>query len=69
LYELSPHEQDSISCSLMLTLIPWCIFINSSGSVVKLTNISTNEVCLMGANDMNIPFYIEVNFLKIMKSS
>ncbi|KAG5670103.1 hypothetical protein PVAND_000386 [Polypedilum vanderplanki] len=59
LYELSPYEQDSISCSLMLTLIPWCIFINSSGCVIKLTNISTNDACLMATNDMMVPFYIE----------
>ncbi|KAL7023795.1 hypothetical protein ACKWTF_012787 [Chironomus riparius] len=63
LYELSSHELDGLCCSLMLTIIPSCIFINSSGIRIKIINCVTNEECFLESNYVTIPFYIEDSFM------
>lgn len=68
LYDLSSKDPVGLSCSLVLTLMPWCMMANSTGSLIKITNLSSNEFCFVEANDILIPFYIKVSyFINILK--
>lgn len=61
LYELSSQEPIGLTCSLMVTLSPWCMVTNSTGSLIKITNLSSNEANFLEANDIFIPSYIQVS--------
>ncbi|XP_055587583.1 intermembrane lipid transfer protein VPS13B [Uranotaenia lowii] len=50
------HE---LSCSLMLSISPWCFFINQLGCPVRLKNYETQEVNIVEANNIVMPSYIE----------
>ena len=51
-----------ISCSLMLNIAPWCLFINSLGCQVKLKNTTNDDSCQIEPNNIIMPFYIEKSF-------
>jgi hypothetical protein len=61
LYHLSSQTPEELSCSLMLTLAPWCSVINSTGYLVKLKNLTSTDECLVEVNDVAMPFYINVS--------
>ncbi|CRL05825.1 CLUMA_CG018852, isoform A [Clunio marinus] len=61
-YHLSSQNPEDLSCSLMLTLAPWCSIINSSGYAIKLINFVTKEVCSVDVNAVAMPFYINNSF-------
>jgi hypothetical protein len=59
-YQLSAQKPDQLSCSLLLTLAPWCSFINSLNTELRLKNLTTKEDFTIQSNNIGIPFYIEV---------
>ncbi|XP_055618736.1 intermembrane lipid transfer protein VPS13B [Toxorhynchites rutilus septentrionalis] len=60
LYNCSaPHE---LSCCLMLSIAPWCLFINKLGCQVRVKNFVTNEVDIVEPNNIVMPHYIESAF-------
>lgn len=62
LYELSSQEPAGLSCSLKVTLSPWCMITNSTGCLIKLTNLSSKEENLIEANEILVPSHIQVSF-------
>lgn len=60
-YHLSSQSPEELSCSLMLTLAPWCSIINSTGRSIKVTNLTSNEFCTVDANNIAMPFHINVS--------
>lgn len=64
IYQFAAHPPDDLSCSLMLTLAPWTLFINSTACLVKLINFVDKNSCFVTANDIVMPFFISVkNFI------
>lgn len=61
LYSFSSPHPEELSCSLMLTLAPWCLVINSTGCMVKLTNLNDKSECLVEPNNTTMPFHITVS--------
>lgn len=46
----------------MLSIAPWCLFINQLGCQVRLKNYVTNEVDIVEPNNIVMPHYIESAF-------
>ncbi|XP_058811887.1 intermembrane lipid transfer protein VPS13B [Topomyia yanbarensis] len=53
------HE---LSCCLMLSIAPWCLFINQLGCRVRLKNYTTDEINIVEPNNIVMPAYIETGF-------
>jgi len=61
LYNISPSKY--LSCSLMLNVLPWALFINSTNYDIKLVHenlSSTSDTCIIKANNIGMPFMIIV---------
>lgn len=46
----------------MLSIAPWCLFINQLGCQVRIKNYTTNEQNIVEPNNILMPQYIEVGF-------
>ncbi|XP_021693609.1 vacuolar protein sorting-associated protein 13B [Aedes aegypti] len=60
LYHCSAAHE--LSCCLMLSIAPWCLFINQLGCQVRIKNYTTNEQNIVEPNNILMPQYIEVGF-------
>nr|XP_029723384.1 vacuolar protein sorting-associated protein 13B-like [Aedes albopictus] len=60
LYHCSAAHE--LSCCLMLSISPWCLFINQLGCQVRIKNYTTNETNIIEPNNILMPQYIEVGF-------
>lgn len=58
IYKCGPSQD--LSCSLMLTISPWCLFINSTGCTIRLRNRAEKESCIVEPNGVIMPFQVEV---------
>ncbi|KAJ6640172.1 Vacuolar protein sorting-associated protein 13B [Pseudolycoriella hygida] len=73
LFKCSPSRK--LSCSLLLDLLPGCLFINSVGCDINLMNPAKSETCFIESNNVAVPFEllnsfsIEFQFDDIVKSS
>lgn len=55
-----------LSSSLMLDVVPWCLFINSIGCTVQLINTTDSNCCLIHSNNIAMPFVISVGLRLII---
>ncbi|XP_062558103.1 intermembrane lipid transfer protein VPS13B [Armigeres subalbatus] len=60
LYHCSAAHE--LSCCLMLSIAPWCLFINQLGCQVRIKNFTTNELNIVEPNNILMPQYIEIGF-------
>ncbi|XP_065088861.1 intermembrane lipid transfer protein VPS13B [Ochlerotatus camptorhynchus] len=60
LYHCSAAHE--LSCCLMLSIAPWCLFINQLGCQVRIKNYTTNELNIVEPNNILMPQYIELGF-------
>lgn len=49
-----------LSCSLLLDLLPGCLFINSVGCDINIINPAKNETCSIESNNIAVPFELLV---------
>lgn len=56
-----------LSCSLMLNISPWCLFLNSTGIDVKITSENLNKE--MEPNNVLMPFFIKDGFTISVKDN
>lgn len=48
----------------MLNISPWCLFINSCGTDIKIIDSIENKECLITSNNIGMPFMISVSVNK-----
>lgn len=60
LYKFSPSRD--LSCSLLLDVLPWCLFINSIGCDIKLINSTDGNSYIIEPNYIGTPFMITTAF-------
>lgn len=60
LYKFSPSRE--LSCSLMMDVLPWCLFINSIGCEIKLINSTDSGSYSIEPNHIAMPFMISTAF-------
>ncbi|XP_063704154.1 intermembrane lipid transfer protein VPS13B [Culicoides brevitarsis] len=60
IYKCGPAQE--LSCSLMLTISPWALFINSTGVSIRLKSVDGKESCLIEPNNVVMPFSVEYAF-------
>lgn len=58
IFKCSPSRK--LSCSLLLDLLPGCLFINSVGCDITLIDPSKNESCFIESNNIAVPFELLV---------
>lgn len=50
-----------LSCSLMLSIAPWCLLINSTGMNIKVCDNESNNCNIVPSNNISMPFFIPVS--------
>lgn len=60
LYKFSPSHD--FSCSLLLDILPWCLFINSLGCEIKIINSTDGNNYSIESNHIGTPFMITTAF-------
>lgn len=60
IYNCSASEE--LSCSLTLNIMPWCLFINSTGSDIKIAESENFTSTVITSNSVAMSFYISVRF-------
>lgn len=58
LYKFTASRE--LSCSLLLDVLPWCLFINAMGVDIKITNSAENVSCPIESNHIAVPVMITV---------
>lgn len=61
LFKCGPASE--LSCSLMMTVSPWCLFINSTANDVRLASSDGSEKCIVESNHLVMPFSVENYFV------
>lgn len=64
-YKCGPSHE--LSCALMMTISPWCLFINSTGCEVRLTSRNGVDSCLIQPNNVVMPFSVQTVFVMQVK--
>lgn len=60
LFKYGPAHE--LSCSLMMTVSPWCLFLNSTACDVRLKDRDATETCVIEAGNIVMPFNVESFF-------
>lgn len=60
LYKFSPSRE--LSCSLLLDVLPWCLFINTIGCEMQLVNSTDGNAYTIEPNHIGTPFMITTAF-------
>ncbi|XP_037025669.1 vacuolar protein sorting-associated protein 13B isoform X2 [Bradysia coprophila] len=60
IFKCSPSRK--LSCSILVDLLPGCLFINSIGCDINLVNSANNQTCLIESNNIAVPFELLNSF-------
>lgn len=68
IFKCSPSRK--LSCSILLDLLPGCLFINSIGCDINLMNPANSDACFIESNNIAVPFELLVSrFVTMMFGS
>lgn len=61
IYSCSASED--LSCSLTLNIMPWCLFLNSTGADIKISDAENITSTIIISNSIAMSFYIFVSII------